>query len=668
MTLKSVVRARAGSRHCHSGRNCFAVVTATTAMLASLVVLASPAAASPGAWSISPTPNAVSPQNNHLTGVSCASASFCVAAGYYSNGTVDQNLLLTWNGSSWSLNSAASLSTSASQNNHLTSVSCASSSFCVAAGYYRGHYAILNLLLTWNGSTWSLNSAASLSAKTMLSNYLTSVSCVSASFCVAAGYYLTQSFTVWDQNLVLAWNGSSWLLNSAASLSTSASVGNGLSGISCVSARFCVAAGYYNSSAVSQNLLLTWNGSTWNGSGWSLDAAASLSATTMLRKYLTSVSCAFAGYCVAAGYYNNGVADQNLLLTWNGSSWSPNSTGSLSSSSSLNNQLTGVSCESMNFCVAVGYFSTYTADQNLVLAWNGSTWNFNFAGSLSTSASQNNHLTSVSCASASFCVAAGYYSNGTVDQNLLLTWNGSTWSRNSAASLSTSASQNNHLTGVSCASASFCVAAGYYSNGTVDQNLLLAWNGSTWSRDSAAALSTSASQNNHLTGVSCDYLSYCVAAGYYNNGTADQNLLLTWNGSTWSLNSAASVSTSSSQDNHIAGASCVFASFCVAAGTYYNGTVFQTAVLSYASPPTQRGYWFVASDGGIFSYGDAKFYGSMGGKHLNAPIVGMAATPDGKGYWFVASDGGIFSYGDAKFYGSMGGKHLNAPIVGVAPA
>ena len=44
----------------------------------------------------------------------------------------------------------------------------------------------------------------------------------------------------------------------------------------------------------------------------------------------------------------------------------------------------------------------------------------------------------------------------------------------------------------------------------------------------------------------------------------------------------------------------------------------------------------------------------------------MASTPDGLGYWEVASDGGIFSFGDAKFYGSMGGKPLNAGIVGVA--
>jgi hypothetical protein len=79
-----------------------------------------------------------------------------------------------------------------------------------------------------------------------------------------------------------------------------------------------------------------------------------------------------------------------------------------------------------------------------------------------------------------------------------------------------------------------------------------------------------------------------------------------------------------------------------------------------------NGYWLVASDGGIFNYGDAGFYGSMGGKPLNAPIVGMAATQDGRGYWEVASDGGIFSFGDAAFYGSRGGKPLNAPIVGMA--
>ena len=62
----------------------------------------------------------------------------------------------------------------------------------------------------------------------------------------------------------------------------------------------------------------------------------------------------------------------------------------------------------------------------------------------------------------------------------------------------------------------------------------------------------------------------------------------------------------------------------------------------------------VGSDGGVFASGDAGFYGSTGGLHLNKPVVGMAATPDGKGYWFVASDGGIFAYGAPGFYGSAG--------------
>ena len=92
----------------------------------------------------------------------------------------------------------------------------------------------------------------------------------------------------------------------------------------------------------------------------------------------------------------------------------------------------------------------------------------------------------------------------------------------------------------------------------------------------------------------------------------------------------------------------------------------QQPIVGMAATPGGGGYWEVASDGGIFSFGDAAFHGSMGGTPLNPPIVGMAATPGGGGYWEVASDGGIFSFGDASFHGSMGGTPLNQPIVGMA--
>ena len=72
-----------------------------------------------------------------------------------------------------------------------------------------------------------------------------------------------------------------------------------------------------------------------------------------------------------------------------------------------------------------------------------------------------------------------------------------------------------------------------------------------------------------------------------------------------------------------------------------------------AATPDGHGYWEVAADGGIFSFGNAGFDGSMGSHHLNAPITGIAASSDGEGYWEVASDGGIFTFGDAGYAGSV---------------
>ena len=96
------------------------------------------------------------------------------------------------------------------------------------------------------------------------------------------------------------------------------------------------------------------------------------------------------------------------------------------------------------------------------------------------------------------------------------------------------------------------------------------------------------------------------------------------------------------------------------------GKALSAPIIGIAATPSGGGYWLAGADGGLFSFGDAAFFGSMGGKPLNAPIVGIAATPTGGGYWLAASDGGLFAFGDAAFYGSMGGKGLNAPVVGIA--
>jgi hypothetical protein len=98
------------------------------------------------------------------------------------------------------------------------------------------------------------------------------------------------------------------------------------------------------------------------------------------------------------------------------------------------------------------------------------------------------------------------------------------------------------------------------------------------------------------------------------------------------------------------------------------GMKLAAPVVGIAGTRSGNGYWLVGLDGGVFSFGDAKFYGSMGGKPLRAPIVSMAATPSGNGYWLVASDGGVFAFGDARFKGSAAVLELSHPIVAMTPS
>jgi hypothetical protein len=121
---------------------------------------------------------------------------------------------------------------------------------------------------------------------------------------------------------------------------------------------------------------------------------------------------------------------------------------------------------------------------------------------------------------------------------------------------------------------------------------------------------------------------------------------------------------------------------CTLSGAVSNGTLYAGgtgAGQSFSVAGAPRGYWLVGSDGGIFSFGDAGFYGSTGSLHLQRPVVGITPTSNKAGYWLDASDGGIFAFGDAGFFGSLPGlglhpagsglaHSLQAPIVGMVPS
>jgi PKD repeat protein len=115
---------------------------------------------------------------------------------------------------------------------------------------------------------------------------------------------------------------------------------------------------------------------------------------------------------------------------------------------------------------------------------------------------------------------------------------------------------------------------------------------------------------------------------------------------------------------------------------FYGSTgsfTLQRPVVGISPTGDRKGYWLVASDGGIFAFGDSGYYGSLpglgfspagssGAHPLAAPIVAMVPSADGGGYFMVASDGGIFAFGDARFAGSCPGiGGCVGPAVAVMP-
>jgi hypothetical protein len=205
-------------------------------------------------WAVQPTPNPLVRQGS-LTAVSCTSATFCIAAGNRLN-PVGQTVPLAeaWNGTTWSVQQAAS--PAGVRGSRLTGVSCSSVTFCMAVGSSDVPGESEPLAEVWHGSGgWSLLQMPTPSGQGLL----TGVSCTSPSACVAVGSYLGAG----DLRLALAeeWNGTAWAIHNAAPGPTTSE----LSGVSCTSASACIAVGDYQFRTGSiRPLSEAWNGTAWS--------------------------------------------------------------------------------------------------------------------------------------------------------------------------------------------------------------------------------------------------------------------------------------------------------------------------------------------------------------------------------------------------------------------
>ncbi len=490
-----------------------------------------------------------------------------------------------------------------------------------------------------------------------LTNYLSSVSCVSPVDCMAVGG--SSSETLQQQTLVESWNGTAWWIVPSPNPAGFESV---LNSVSCTSAVDCVAVGLSSTQppgAGSQTLI-----ESWNGHAWSIVPAPSNNGNNALA----SVSCATSTDCMAVGGVGSTLAE-----SWNGSAW----TIVPSPSVGVYSALATVSCAATTQCTAVGVYvaTDSSSSQTLVESWNGTSWSVVPSPS---PPGRESLLNGVSCNSPSSCVAVGGDNFG---QTVTETWNGSQWTIVPGPNI---AGSDSNLTAVSCTGPASCVAVGWSEGSTPFgpdfqyRTLVAAWDGASWS----VAPSPSPSIPSYLNGVSCTTPTTCVAVGLSGNYSDvsgnEQTLIVAWSGGSWSLVPSPNLSAlvapvvgmaatptgdgywlaDSAGDVTAHGSARMYGSM--------SGRALNARISHIVATPDGGGYWLVAADGGVFTFGDARFYGSMGGTRLNAPVLDMAPTPSGQGYWLVAADGGVFSFGDARFSGSMGGRALNKPVVGMA--
>ena len=346
--------------------------------------------------------------------------------------------------------------------------------------------------------------------------------------------------------------------------------------VACPSASSCVAASsYFDSSGDEQALLVTGSGTSWTA------AEAPLPANAAADRYafLDSVACPSASSCVAAGAYaDSSGRDQGLLVTGSGMSWTAAEAPlPANAAADPNVLLNSVACASASSCVATGdYTDSSGSTQGLLVTGSGMSWTAAEAPLPANAAADPDVWPgSVACASASSCVAAGYYTDSSGNtQALLVTGSGTSWTA-AEAPLPANAVAEREISqpSVACPSASSCVATVRYtdSSGNVHA-LLVTGSGTSWTAAEAPLPANAAADpGDTLDSVACASASSCVAAGVYTDSSGNtQALLVTGSGTSWTAAEAPLPANAAAADRDVdlASVTCASASSCVVAGTY----------------------------------------------------------------------------------------------------
>ncbi len=444
-----------------------------------------------------------------FTAISCPGPADCTAVGDYATGPrsqrVDHALAESWNGSSWSV-----LPAPPSELTGLTAISCPTSAECVVAGI-RTDRQVPTGSAVWNGSTWTSLTTQS-PAKKPLGQILTSISCVSATDCIAVGSGPgPYDFGLGTGPFAERWTGgSSWQLlampdpvNIVFAPGGGRQSASGLNAISCTGPASCIAVG----GAGDTQALTAYAGFavSWNGQAWSVLRTGQVDG-------LMGASCGSVSHCLVTGTYLSPAGrTQALSETVDGK------TVRLAAKSGPGGVLSAVSCVSSSFCLAAG-------EGRDIYRWNGSRWTTSSSGPVTFIDFTEVHISRMSCVSKSFCMAAGR-------PTFAEFWNGRKW-RVRPLVTHPGNQVETILGGLSCTKPTFCLAVGEWFEATSDKGGTLAevWNGKGW-----RIIHAPGGQTDNFNAVSCVKSTDCMVIGSdAPPGNGPVHLIAErWNGRTW---------------------------------------------------------------------------------------------------------------------------------------
>jgi hypothetical protein len=356
------------------------------------------------------------------------------------------------------------------------------------------------------------------------------ISCASPTACLAVGI---DSGSSGSQSIPVAeaLHGTGW--KSVAVKAPKGATASALTGVSCKAATNCLVIGEFGDKTGNIHPA-AW---TWNGTVLTPVAAPPMPGGTELST-LNAVSCVAVNSCVAIGTAFGATSTVQIIWTWNGKTWARKT--ATAGAKGTQTELSAAHCFSLTFCVVAGTVDTVSSTsltETLLLAtWNGKAFTPQKAGAVNL---DFGIATDVWCLSPSHCVMTGVnFGTGktTTMSGFAEVWNGVTWTATKWAGPKGSTLAG--LFGVSCTSATSCIAVGAAGTQKVMHVAALSFNGTKWSVLKVPSVGTGLVSD--FEGVSCPKTADCVAIGNYGKSTQTTGKPLAgyWNGSAWKLKAA----------------------------------------------------------------------------------------------------------------------------------